>query len=53
MIGDAHPVPNISDILDHLGTEQYFFIIDLASRFHQIELDPKDTQEIFIIKWAL
>ena len=37
-------MPNISDILYHLGTAQYFSIFDLASGFHQIELDPKDRQ---------
>ena len=38
-IGDACPSPNIADILDRLGTAQYFSIFDLASGFHQIELD--------------
>ena len=44
-ISDAYPLPNISDILDHLGIAQYFSIFDLASGFHQIELDPKDRQK--------
>ena len=51
---DAYPLLNISDILDHLGTAQYFSIFDLASGFHQIEFDPKDRQATtFIIEWAL
>ena len=33
-IGDAYPLPNIADILDRLGTAQYFSIFDLASGFH-------------------
>ena len=44
-IGDSYPLPNILDILDHLGTAQYFTIFDLASGSHQIELDPKDRQK--------
>ena len=44
-IGDAYPLPNIADILHRLGTAQYFSIFDLASGFHQIELDPNDRQK--------
>ena len=39
---DKYPLPNISDILDQLGKCEYFSTIDLASGFHQIEIDPKD-----------
>ena len=41
-IGDAYPLPNISEILEHLGRAQYFSVLDLGSGFHQIELDPAD-----------
>lgn len=41
-IGDSYPLPNITDILDKLGHSIYFTTLDLASGFHQIELDPKD-----------
>ena len=41
-ISNAYPLPNISEILDHLGRAQYFSVFDLASGFHQIELDPPD-----------
>ena len=44
-IGDAYQLPNISDILDHLGSAQYFSMFDFASGFHQIELDPNDRQK--------
>ena len=40
--GDAYPLPNICEILDHLDRGQYFSVFDLASGFHQIELDPAD-----------
>jgi len=41
-IGDAYPLPNIIDILDHLGSAKYFSIFDLASGFHQILMDQSD-----------
>ena len=41
-IGDAYPLPNITEILDQLGKARYFTVFDLASGFHQIELDPDD-----------
>ena len=34
-IGDAHPLPNITDILDRLGKAKYFSVFDLTSGFHQ------------------
>lgn len=41
-IGDKYPLPNISDLLDQLGKCEYFTTLDLASGFHQIEIDKKD-----------
>lgn len=41
-IDDRYPLPNISDILDKLGKCQYFTTLDLASGFHQIEMDKRD-----------
>lgn len=38
---DAHPLPNISEILEQLGTAKYFSVIDLATGFHQILLSEK------------
>lgn len=42
-IGDAYPLPNITDILDQLGSAKYFSVLDLASGFHQIPMEPKDA----------
>ena len=42
VVGDAYPLPNITDILDHLGKAQYFSVFDLANGFHQIETHPED-----------
>lgn len=33
---DRYPIPEISEILDRLGSAQYFSVLDLASGFHQI-----------------
>lgn len=42
-ISDRYPLPNITDILDKLGKCMYFTTLDLASGFHQIEVNPKDA----------
>lgn len=41
-VGDAYPLPNITDILDQLGHSKYFTTLDLANGFHQIKLDQED-----------
>jgi hypothetical protein len=43
-LGDAYPLPNITDILDQLGRSRYFTVLDLAFGFHQIPMDPKDAE---------
>jgi len=40
-IGDAYPLPNITDILDQLGSAKYFSVLDPASGFHQIPMTSK------------
>ena len=42
VIGEAYPLPNITDILDHLGNAQYFSVFYLASGFRQVETHPDD-----------
>ena len=44
-VGDAYPLPNITDILDQLGGAKYFSVLDLASGFHQIEVEPADRHK--------
>ena len=41
-IADAYPLPNIVDILDQLDGANYFSVFDLASGFHQINMQPDD-----------
>ena len=42
-IGDAYPLPNINDILDSLGSARYLSVSDVATGFHHIKMDPKDS----------
>lgn len=42
---DKYPLPNISDLFDKLGKSVYFSTIDLASGFHQIEVEEEDRQK--------
>ena len=44
-IGDAYPLPNITEILDQLGSAKYFSVFDLASGFHQIRMKPSDAHK--------
>jgi hypothetical protein len=44
-IGNAYPLPNITKILDQLGSAKYFSVFDLASGFHQIPMYESDAQK--------
>jgi hypothetical protein len=39
-IGDAHPLHDITEILDQLGQSKYFTCLDMVMGYHQIELEP-------------
>ena len=41
-VGDAYPLPDITEILDQLGQSKYFSCIDLVMGYHQIELSELD-----------
>ena len=43
--GDSYPLPNINDKLDSLGSAKYFSVFDLATGFHHIKMDPKDSHK--------
>ena len=49
-VGDAYPLPNITDILDQLGGAKYFTVLDLASGFHQIEVEPADKHKTVFLR---
>lgn len=42
---DQYPLPNIAEILDQLGRCVYYTTLDLVSKFHQIEMDPRDIKK--------
>lgn len=44
-IDGRYPIPNIDDILDKLGKCNYFTVLDLASGFHQIEMDQNSIEK--------
>jgi len=42
-IGDAHPLPDITEILDQLGQSKYFTCLDMAMGYHQIALEQGEA----------
>jgi len=42
IIGDAYPLPNLTEILDQLRSAKYFNVFDLASSFHQMPMHESD-----------
>ena len=44
-IGDSYPLPNITEIFDQVGSAKYYTVLDLASGFHQIKMDPRDAHK--------
>ena len=41
-IGDAHPLPDITEIFDRLGLSKYFTCLDMVMSYHQFELEPRE-----------
>ena len=44
-IGNAYPLPDITEILDHLGQAKYFSCLDLEMGYHQIDMNPSDVDK--------
>lgn len=44
-ISDRYPMPEISNILDQLGGNKYFTTLDLASGFHQVQMNQRDIEK--------
>lgn len=40
----AYPLPRVDSTLDALGCAKYLSMIDLASSYWQIEVDPQDRE---------
>ena len=44
-VGNAYPLPDITEILEQLGQAKYFSCVDLAMGYHQIDMDPRDVDK--------
>ena len=42
---DSYPTPSAQSSLDHLSGARYFSTLDLASGYHQIEMEPRDREK--------
>ena len=42
---DSYPLPNINDILDSLKSAIYFSVFTLATGFHYIRMNSKDSHK--------
>jgi len=50
-VGDAYPLPDVTEILDQLGQSKYFSCIDMVMGYHQIEVAEQDhTKTAFSMK---
>lgn len=45
-IGDAYRLPNITNILDQLGSAKYFSVLNLTFGFHQIPMSKEGAPKI-------
>lgn len=44
-VGNAYPLPDITEILDQLGEAKYFSCLDLAMGYHRIDMNPSDIDK--------
>ena len=42
---DAHPLPRFEDIFDTLTGSKFFCTLDLAMKYHQVEVHPDDREK--------
>lgn len=42
---DKYPIPEITEVLSHLGGNKFFTVVDLKSGFHQIPLKEEDIEK--------
>ena len=53
-IPDRHPLPRIQSILDNLGGNEWYSILDQRRAYHQAFMDPKSRHlTAFITPWGL
>ena len=49
-IGNACPLPEITEILDQLGQSKYFSCLDMVMGYHQIELAPGEEPKLLLAR---
>lgn len=52
-VPDRHPLPRIQDLVDNLGGNQYFSLLDQSKAYHQLKLDPNSRKyTAFTTPWG-
>ena len=52
-IPDRHPLPRIQNIIDNLGGNNFFSLLDQSKAYHQLQLDPNSRKyTAFITPWG-
>jgi len=52
-IPDRHPLPRIQNIIDSLGGNRYFSLLDQSKACHQLSIDPESRNKTaFITPWG-
>jgi hypothetical protein len=49
-VGDAYPLPDVTEILDQLGQSKYFSCINMVMGYHQIEMAENRAKTAFSTK---
>lgn len=52
-VGDAYPLPDVTEILDQLGQNKYFPCIDMVMGSHQIEMAEDRAKTAFSTRGLL
>ena len=52
-IPDRHPLPRIQNVIDNLGGNKFFSLLDQSKSYHQLHLNPEGRWYIaFITPWG-
>ena len=52
-ITDRHPLPRIQNVIDNLGGNKFFSLLDQSKAYHQLHLDPESRRyTAFITPWG-
>ena len=52
-IPDRHPLPRIQNVIDNLGGNKFFSLLDQSKAYHQLHLDPESRRyTAFITPWG-